>query len=528
MFRFNDKTPITFQDALPDSVDVAIIGAGVIGATSAWYLAEKGLKVLLCDKGRVAGEQSSRNWGWARVTGRDPDEVPVALDSLECWEALQKQLGDGIGFTRQGVMGLAETDEELALFEAWMEIAAQYDMDSRMLSANDVGQVIDVPKGRWRGGLITPSDARAEPFTAVPTIAKALQERGGLIRESCAVRTIDVEGGRVTGIVTEAGSVKTSSVVCAAGAWSSLLLSNQDIELPQLSVRNTVARLEPCPSVFDGAAVLKDVGIRRRQDGGYTIGSPLTEHFIGADSFRYLLKFVPAMGEGSQIKVRLGRDVTQQSFPKKRWGADSTTPFERHRVLNPEPSELAVRQIHQRLRQRIPALADVPIAEVWAGMVDAMPDVVPVIDRVETLPGLVLATGFSGHGFGIGPGAGKTIADLVVGNTPKHDLSRFRFSRFSDGSKMRPRPCHLASYLSRGARSPTRGFFRSPKIHVAKHFGATQAYCRIGFSRSSALMALPVSLFTLPLTWSQLSAISANKTRSMPTVPYSTTSEYVS
>ena len=92
------------------------------------------------------------------------------------------------------------------------------------------------------------------------------------------------------------------------------------------------------------------------------------------------------------------------------------------------------------LKKRLPKLAEIPFEETWAGMIDVTPDVVPVMDHIESHPGLLLATGFSGHGFGIGPGAGKVMADMVMGNSAAHDLSRFRMSRFSDGSPMVPGP----------------------------------------------------------------------------------------
>ena len=104
-------------------------------------------------------------------------------------------------------------------------------------------------------------------------------------------------------------------------------------------------------------------------------------------------------------------------------------------MLNPDPSPVVVKRIEERLPERFPKLAGTKVAEAWAGMIDVTPDVVPVMDEVSDYPGLFLATGFSGHGFGIGPGAGQVMADLVQGKPARHDLSRFRLSRFSDGSK---------------------------------------------------------------------------------------------
>jgi glycine/D-amino acid oxidase-like deaminating enzyme len=137
MFQFNDQMPVTFNDDLPDRVDVVIIGAGVIGIVTAWYLRQQGLAVLVCDKGRVAAEQSSRNWGYVRVTARDPAEVPIAQESLRCWDEISAELDDDTGFTRQGILLLAETESEMAEFEAWMKVAAEYGVDTQIFTADE-------------------------------------------------------------------------------------------------------------------------------------------------------------------------------------------------------------------------------------------------------------------------------------------------------------------------------------------------------------------------------------------------------
>ena len=127
-------------------------------------------------------------------------------------------------------------------------------------------------------------------------------------------------------------------------------------------------------------------------------------------------------------------------MPTRRWSSDEISPFEKARVLNPHPSSKGLLQMRRGLVQHLPAIADIPFEEAWAGMIDVTPDVVPVMDEIESIPGFFLATGFSGHGFGIGPGAGQVMANLVMGKSSGHDLSRFRMSRFSDGTKMTPGP----------------------------------------------------------------------------------------
>jgi glycine/D-amino acid oxidase-like deaminating enzyme len=283
--------------------------------------------------------------------------------------------------------------------------------------------------------MCTASDARAEPFKAVPALARALHGRGGAVREHCAVRSLDVAAGKVVGVVTEHGRVRSSAVVCAAGAWSTRFLGNLDVDLPQLAARATVARTAPAPNVCDVGALLGEVAIRRRPDGGYSVAaSSLNEHFVGADTLKYFREFLPALRSSRRfLDVRFGGDVLARLFPTRHWRGDEVTPFERTRVWNPPPSTAAVDALRAGLAKRLPKLASVPIVEAWAGMIDTTPDVVPVIDAVTQYPGFYLATGFSGHGFGIGPGAGRVVADLVLGKAVRHDLTRFRLSRFGDG-----------------------------------------------------------------------------------------------
>ncbi len=442
MVIYDDRSTLKFQDPLPDAVDVVVIGAGIIGISTAWFLARAGASVLVCDKGRVAGEQSSRNWGWIRQQGRDSAELPIVIDSINTWESLSSELDQDIGFTRQGVLYLAETQAELAQHERWLEVARQHQLDTRMLSSAAVDALIKDKPGQWVGGIFTASDGRAEPFKAVPALARSLRRFGGSIRESCAVRTLDIQAGKLVGVVTEHGRVRATSVVCAAGAWSTQFLANLGIDLPQLTVRATVARTAKAPNIYDGCATVGEVAIRRRQDGGYTVASSNTnEHHLGADSFRYFFKFLPALASSARyIRLKLGDGLVARLLPQRRWEADEVTPFELTRVLNPVPSPVALLKMRDGLDKRLPKLASIPFEEAWAGMIDVTPDVVPVMDEVAQYPGLFLATGFSGHGFGIGPGAGRVMADLVVGNPPVHDLSRFRLSRFYDGSKMNPGP----------------------------------------------------------------------------------------
>ncbi len=446
MPMITEESPLAFSDPLPAQVDVVVIGAGIAGTASAYFLAEKGVKVLLCEKGRVAGEQSSRNWGWVRQQGRDWAELPIMMEANRIWRGLAAKTGEAdLAFTPSGCLYLADSAAGLAKYETWHELAKRHQLDTRMLTAAEVAARVPGLQGRCAGGMVTESDGRAEPFVAVPALARAARVLGASVIETCAVRCLDLEAGRIAGVVTERGRVRCERVLLAGGAWSNAFAANAGVDLPQLAVRSTAARTEAAPSApYEGNISTSGLAIRRRADGGYTVATgDLAEHYLSPASFRYFTKFFKLL-QVSAKDVRL-RPAAPKGDPgawgrPRRWTAEDESPFERQRVLNPAPAAAAVRKIEARLPARFPALAGVKLAEAWAGMIDVTPDAVPTLGEDETIKGFYIATGLSGHGFGIGPAVGRIMADLMEGRAPGHDLTRFRPTRFFDGSEIVPGP----------------------------------------------------------------------------------------
>jgi len=437
-FPISEASPVEHAGVLPAEADVVVIGGGVIGIMTAWHLAKAGLRAVVLEKGRVAGEQSSRNWGWIRQQGRDPAELPIMVEANRIWQSLARETNEDIGLRRTGVAYMARSPGRMAEYEAWLEHARAHGVASRLLTADEAAAMLPQAARRWEGGLWTASDMRAEPWVAVPALARALVRAGGTVIENCAVRLIDVAAGRVAGVVTERGRIRAPEVVVAGGAWSSLLLRRHGIAIPQLSVRTTVAATAPMAEVFSGAVSDGSIAFRRRLDGGYSIASGgYHDLFVGPDAFRALRAFVPQLRAdplGTRILPAAPRGYPDAWGTPRGWSGDGPSPFEAIRVLNPAPNPAKVARLTRTFAEIFPSLGAPRIATAWAGMIDTMPDIVPVVDRAPCLPGVTIATGMSGHGFGIGPAFGRIVADLIRGLAPGHDMTRFRLSRFDDGS----------------------------------------------------------------------------------------------
>jgi glycine/D-amino acid oxidase-like deaminating enzyme len=226
---------------LPESVDVVIVGAGIIGVSAAYYLAKRNISVRVVEKGRIAAEQSSRNWGWVRQQGRDEQEIPLAREGLRLWGELQSG-GEELGFRVSGILWVTDNQDELHGWEKWAAKAPDFGVHSRILGSSEVSERLPSHQKRWIGGMLTPTDGRAEPSLAAPAIAKYARDAGAVIVEHCAARGFETSNGSVSTVVTEHGTVKTSQLVIAGGAWSTLFCRHHGIDFPQSAVNATVFR----------------------------------------------------------------------------------------------------------------------------------------------------------------------------------------------------------------------------------------------------------------------------------------------
>ncbi|RJS91845.1 FAD-binding oxidoreductase [Salinisphaera sp. Q1T1-3] len=432
--------PVPDSAELPEAVDFAIIGGGIIGVCSAYELARKGHKVALFEKGVIAGEQSGRNWGWCRQQNRHIFELPMAMHALRRWGELAAEIGEDTGFRREGIVYTTTREEDIEKWRAWEQEARQQGFISHILDADEAKARSPGTTTDWVGGLFSPDDGRAEPSMAASAIARGLIKRGATVHQNCAVRGLDIAGGRVTGVHTERGRVRAKTVIGAGGAWSARLCRRHGIGLPVANVVGTAFRTAAATEVTPGCLTTPTVAMRRRIDGCYTLAVPGRGRIdLAPLGMRYAAKFYAAYQRKLKKKLtyRFGKPFFSGPEALGSWSLDGVSPFEKTRILDPKPDVRLARDTLAACQKEYPELADMEIADIWAGAIDTTPDLIPVISPVEALPGFIIASGFSGHGFGIGPGAGRLIADMAAEDAPLLDASPYRLDRFYDGTRLK-------------------------------------------------------------------------------------------
>jgi glycine/D-amino acid oxidase-like deaminating enzyme len=421
------------SQTLPKEADVVVIGGGIVGVFAAYNLAKRGVKVVLIEKGRIGGEQSSRNWGWCRQQNRDARELPISTKSLALWEQFQAESGENAGFSRCGLFYLSNNEAELDGWAKWCAFAKTMDVTSHVLdsaAATERGRAT----GRvWKGGIFSPSDGVADPSAAAPAVARAIEKLGGTVVQMCAARGLETEAGAVSGVVTEKGTIRTRVAILSGGAWASSFCNQIGVRLPLASIRSSIMAVSPGATGLPDALHTAGVSVTRRGDGGYTLAISGRGRFDPTpQQFRFAPQFLPmfrhrwrSLLPGNLNAWHAGHETLA------RWKLDQPTPMERTRILDPRPDQSTIRLTHARALELLPALRQTQIAASWAGYIDSTPDGVPAIGEVDTLKGFILAAGFSGHGFGIGPGAGHLVADIVTGDAPIVDPKPYHPNRFA-------------------------------------------------------------------------------------------------
>lgn len=368
--------------------DVVVIGGGITGAAAAYEIARAGHSVILLEKRRLAAMASGWTLGGVRQSGRDPAELPLAREAVKRWSTLDEELGAPTGYRRRGNLRLARTEDETQVIRALVETQRAQGLDLDYLADNAAVRVVAPAIGPdILAASFCPTDGHADPVSAVRAFANAAQRHGAGIREGIAARRLITSGGAVKGVETDDGVISAERVVVATGVHAPELLRGAGLDLPLIIRLVCVLQSVPAAPLFEQVFGVANADCAGRQeiDGRFRVTTGIGEW---------------------------PHDVAN-------WNEDS---------LRPTANDVA-RLIGLAMRV-LPVLGQTGVANVWGGLIDLTPDGLPAIDARTGVDGLVVAAGFSGHGFGIAPAVGEILADLALGRQPRFDLQPFRLARF--------------------------------------------------------------------------------------------------
>lgn len=429
--------PVPTLDTPPPAADVVIIGAGMIGVASALYLAEKGLSVVICEKGEVGCEQSSRAYGQVTSYGL-PELTELIQHSKFLWSGLNGKLGVDTSYRAYGRVQACATEADVAAVQVWLDLARpaappHAPIRARFLSGDELARRLPGARTPWLTALLQEDDGGMEPSMATSVLARAAQARGVKIVTRCAVRGVETQAGAVHGVVTEKGAIRASTVVLAAGSWARLFGGNAGVDLPLLPVYLSQQRISAVAGAPPACGAAGVVVWRQELDGSYSNGPRYLTAPIIRDSFvlapEFLLTLPQHLG-GLHLDLGLGRDLLHSLEEPRSWALDQVSPFERARVTAPNANDAYLDLALGWLRAEFPVFQGARVLERWGGILCVANDMNPIISAVSGRPGLFVAAGFD-FGLTQGPAAGQLMADLVTGDHPHIDPTPFRLERFS-------------------------------------------------------------------------------------------------
>jgi sarcosine oxidase subunit beta len=392
MTRIVDNLQSSWQPAVmarnipvPDSADVVIVGGGVVGTSAAFHLAEAGAKVVLLERDQLGSGSTSKAAGGFRTQFSDPLNIEIARRSAAAFKAFDTRPGWDIGVHAVGYLFLFSTEQHVEDFTASTALQNELGLETRMVTpreAKELSPLLEVD------GIIaasySPQDGHATPEAVVMGYAYAARQLGAHLRTNTTVDAIQTRGAAIEAVRAGDITVKTDTVICAAGAWSRACGALVGVELPVTPLRRQVLFTEPMENLPKHL--------------------PLTIDF--ETTFYY-------HGEGPGLLMGL-------SDPGEQPGNFST-----------ETTDDWIPALLEIASKRAPRIAETGIRGGWAGLYDMSPDHNAIIGEAETVSRFLYATGFSGHGFLQGPATGELLRDLVLRRPTFADITPLAVERFA-------------------------------------------------------------------------------------------------
>ena len=377
--------------ALASRASVVIIGGGVMGLSTAYHLARAGVPdVVLVERGELGCGSTSKAAGGVRAQFSDAVNIELGARSLRTFETFRDTFDQEIDLCQVGYLFLLDRPEDVREFEKNIALQNKLGVPSRLI---DVAEAKALSPLISTEGLLaaaySPTDGHCTPESVVNGYAGAARRAGARLVRDCTVTDIVVSGGAITHVVTDRGSIATDTVICAAGAWSRGLGALVGVDLPVEPLRRQILTTAPIP--------------------GLDPHTPFTIDFSTSFYFH---------GEGRGLLLGM-------SDP------DETPGFKL------AESDGWLTGLGTAIERRAPGLSEVGLRAGWAGLYEMTPDHNALVGEADGVSRFLYATGFSGHGFLMGPAIGEVMRDLYLGRSPVVDVSPLTADRFA-GSALRP------------------------------------------------------------------------------------------
>jgi sarcosine oxidase subunit beta len=366
---------------IPQRADVVIIGAGSTGLSAAYELARVGIDVLVVEKSFLAAEAAGRNPGGIRQIGRDINEVPLMVAAMQRWHRLKEELGQTVNLTEDGYLWVALTEEELKLHRELVERDAPYGIKESVLNREQIKELAPAISDFVTGGLYSPTDCIADPFLVAIGYYNAARREGAQFLFDTEVADLRVEGGRVRGVITNRGEITLDTLVIAAGPWSDRIGQMAGVDIPITPCPNQFILTDPVPQILPPFLLISGIAVCRQAANGHV--------YIGNTN-------APGGITGFSKVTHHGELVR------------ATT----------------------NILKIVPAFRGLSVVRTWVGTLDFTPDDNFIFGHVEEVEGLILACGFSGHGFALTPIIGQLLGELIVEGRTSLPTEAFQLNRF--------------------------------------------------------------------------------------------------
>jgi sarcosine oxidase subunit beta len=372
----------------PTQADVLIIGGGIMGTSTAFFLRQRGISVILLERWLIGQQASGVNFGNVRRQGRFLKQLPLANRAHNVWLRIPELLGEDVELVRAGHLRCAYGQEGADRMEVYAREAREYGLDLELLPTAALRRRYAFLGPQVIAGSLSAQDGHANPRLAAPAFGRAAARAGAQIHENTEVKSLAKDGEDFRAICADGREFRAPVMLVASGAWAAKMAEQFNEPVPLVVRGPQMAVTEPMP---------------------YLVGPSIG---VSSASLEETLYF---------------RQVKRGNFVMGGCGRGNATTEPRTAPVMPEHTLTQFKQ----MARLAPAVARLNIIRVWSGVEGYMPDDLPVMGPSATTAGLHYAFGFCGHGFQVGPGVGETMAELIATGATSTPIEPFSIARYA-------------------------------------------------------------------------------------------------